>query len=544
MQDVKSRHGATLELCLTTNMAAKGICQQEELASFIAILASGKPEDLDAYCGKDKVIRIYNNFQLGLVGNTMLTLPDGYTLDGMGHNLTVTGGSLTISGDVSELCINGKKQNQIRTALKKKKCNRTRGCKLETEAKYRPALELYATTDLSTAEICRQCGGTLNGFSRYVNTYYRHLMLEHNGIKCSQEEAGDIKMNQRRGQRPETHAKYKEAIAACDSMDYIEYNVSQIAREFGLSGTNLGRQLRTHYPKVLEFRERARQRLGLGDGLPRGTRLWCKEQYAEAVELLRADRYVTVQEAADRCNVSYTGLEQHLIFYHKELVENRIKIREQATKQQRKGKITGRGTLHVPPPETIEKYAEALHLYRTTPMSARKIAKRTGVSIRGFYDYLQTWHKDLVCERKGIPYEEGKPVDWSSVRKYNPDTAAKYADAIARLKEGGLTMAKVAAEFGLHPECFRQYLKEHEPELHACLGMKKTEKGKMVSPKSMEKYKEAIHLYETTSESLKSIARRFGLNDCSLGQFIKRHFSELIERRKQQEQVNQSSIIN
>ena len=254
--------------------------------------------------------------------------------------------------------------------------------------------------------------------------------------------------------------------------------------------------------------------------------------------------YVTVQEAADRCNVSYTGLEQHLIFYHKELVENRIKIREQATKQQRKGKITGRGTLHVPPPETIEKYAEALHLYRTTPMSARKIAKRTGVSIRGFYDYLQTWHKDLVCERKGIPYEEGKPVDWSSVRKYNPDTAAKYADAIARLKEGGLTMAKVAAEFGLHPECFRQYLKEHEPELHACLGMKKTEKGKMVSPKSMEKYKEAIHLYETTSESLKSIARRFGLNDCSLGQFIKRHFSELIERRKQQEQVNQSSIIN
>ena len=150
----------------------------------------------------------------------------------------------------------------------------------------------------------------------------------------------------------------------------------------------------------------------------------------------------------------------------------------------------------------------------------------------------------MVCERKGIPYEEGKPVDWSSVRRYNPATTAKYADAIARLKEGGLTTAKVAAEFGLHPECFRQYLKEHEPELHACLGMKKTEKGKMVSPKSMEKYKEAIHVYETTSESLKSIARRFGLNDCSLGQFIKRHFPELIEHRKQQEQVNQSSIIN
>ena len=152
----------------------------------------------------------------------------------------------------------------------------------------------------------------------------------------------------------------------------------------------------------------------------RGCKPETEAKYRPAVELLRADRYITVQEAADHCNVSYTGLEQHLIFYHKELVGNRIKIREQATRQQHRGKITGRGTLHIPTPETIEKYAEALHLYRTTPMSARKIAKRTGVSIRGFYDYLQTWHKDLVCERKGIPYEEDKPVDWSSVRKYNP----------------------------------------------------------------------------------------------------------------------------
>ncbi len=417
--------------------------------------------------------------------------------------------------------------------MKENECNRARGCKPETEAKYRSALELYAATDLPCAEICRQCGISPGGFTRYIRTYHRHLMLERNGIKCRPEEAGGIKMSQRRGQRPETHARYKEAVTACDSMDYIAYNVSQIAREFGLNGTNLGRQLRTHYPEVLEFRERARQRLGLGDGLPCGTRPWCKEQYAEAVELLRTDRYITAQEAAERCQVSYTGLKQHLIFYHKELVGHRIKIREQAIRQQRKGKITGRGTLHVPTPETIGKYAEALHLYCTTPLSARKIAKQTGVSTKGFYEYLQTWHKDLVCERKGIPYEEGKPVDWSSARKYNPATAAKYADAIVRLKEGGLTTAKVAAEVGLHPECFRQYLKEHEPELHAGLGMKRTGNGKMVSPKNMEKYKEAIHLYETTSESLKSIARRFGLNDCSLEQFVKRHFPELIERRKQ-----------
>lgn len=410
-------------------------------------------------------------------------------------------------------------------------CNRTRGCKPETEAKYRPALELYAATDLSIAGICRWCGVSVNGFSRYVTTYHRHLMLKRNGIKCSQGKA-EMKVSQRRGQHLKTHYKYREAIAACDSMDYIEYNVSQIAREFRLSGTNLCRQLRTHYPEVLEFRERVRKRLGLDDGIPRGMRRWCKEQYAEAVELLRGDRYVTTQEAAERCNVSYTGLEQHLIFYHKELVENRIKIRKQAVRQQCKGKITGRGTIHAPKPETVEMYAEALHLYRTTSMSVRKIAKQTNVSLRGLYDYLQMWHKDLVCRRKGVVYEEGKPVDWSSARRYNPATAAKYADAIAKLKKGGLTTAKVAAEFGLHPECFRQYLKEHEPELHASLGMKKTENGRMVASHSMEKYNEAMHIYATTTESMKSLARRFGFNDCSFSQFVRRHFPELHEQHQ------------
>lgn len=407
-----------------------------------------------------------------------------------------------------------------------------KGCRPETEAKYRSALELYADTDISIAEICRRCGVSLSGFSSYIGTYHRYLMLKRNGIKCAPEEAESIKINQKRGQYPETHARYKEAIAACDSMEYIGCNISEIAREFGLDGTNLANQLRLHYPGVMELREQERQRLGLSDNLPRGVRQWCKDQYAEAVELLRSDRYITVQDAAEQFNVSYTGLEHHLISYHKELVDNRIKIRKQAVRQKRRGEITGCGTIHAPSSEITRKYAEALCLYSTTTMSARKIARQTGVSVKGFYEYLQRWHKDLICKRRGIDYDENKPVDWTSVRKYNPATAAKYSEAISRLKESGLPTAQVAAEFGLHPECFRRYLKEHEPELHASQGMKKTESGKMVSPKSMEKYREAIHTYETTSESLQSIARRFGLNACSLGQFIKRQFPELIERRK------------
>lgn len=405
------------------------------------------------------------------------------------------------------------------------------GCKPETERKYRSALELYRTTDLSNAEICRRCGVTVSGFSRYINTYHRHLMLSRNGIRCTDEEAGEIKMDQRRGQRPSTHAKYKAAIEACDSMEYIGCNISEIAREFGVDGTNLANQLRLHYPGVLETREQARQKLGVNDNLPRGVRPWCEAQYAEAVELLRADRYITVQAAAEQCGVSYEGLEQHLLFYHKDLVDNRIRIRRDAVRQKSRGKITGRGTPHAPSAKIMEKYAEALRLYRTTLMPARQIALRTGVPVKGFYDYLQTWHKDLICERRGIAGEEEGP---KAVRKYNPATAAKYTEAIAKLKEGGHNIVEVAAEFGLHPDTFRHYLREHEPDLHGKVGMKRGDGGKMVSPKSMEKYKEAVDVYKTTTESLKSIARRFGLNVCSFGQFLRRQFPELVESRRMQ----------
>ena len=414
------------------------------------------------------------------------------------------------------------------------KANRRRGARPETVEKYRHAVDLYANTQKSCVEICRECGVTVHGFKGYVSRYCRDLLLTRNGIDCTNEEAASIKISHFQRRYPSTRIKYKDAIEACDSLEYIEYNISQIARMFGLDGLNLGRQLRTHYPGVIERREAERKRLGLDDGLPHGTRPWCAEQYAEAVEMLKSDRYLTLQEVAERCNVSYTGLEQHLVFYHKELVDKRINIRAKAVGQQRKGKITGRGTAHSPKPETVEKYAGALHLFCTTPMSVRQIAKQLGIPNHSLSDYLHTWHKDLVCKRRNLSYKEGDTVDFSKARKYNPATKVKYADAIKKIKKTGLPTAQVAAEFGLHPECLRSYIKEHEPELHARQGMIKTENGKSISRRSMEKYREAIHLYETTSKSLKSIARHFRLNDCSLGQFIKRHFPELVEKRKSQ----------
>lgn len=414
-----------------------------------------------------------------------------------------------------------------------KECKRARGAKPATVEKYRRAVELYATTRMSCTEICRICGVTVSGLQAHIGRYHRHLLLARNGIECSREEADGIKLPSFRRQKPATHSKYKKAIEACDNMDYIEMNISQIARMFGVDGTNLGRQLRTHYPEILEFRERTRLRLGVNDNLPRGSRSYCKEQYAKAVELLKSDKYITVQEAAEYCGVSYTGLEQHLLFYYKDLVERRIGIRAKALRRQRKGEITGRGTAHAPSPELTEKYAEAVNLYRTTPLSLAKIAQETGVSKKGFYEYLHRWCMDLVCQRRGISYEEGRPADFAKASKSHPAARAKYADAIRKLKESELPTAQVAAEYGLHPETFRSYLKEHEPELYARQGRTKAANGNTVSRRSMEKYEEAMRLYGTTTESVKSLARRFGFNDSAFGQFIRRNFPEVDERHRE-----------
>lgn len=65
--------------------------------------------------------------------------------------------------------------------------------------------------------------------------------------------------------------------------------------------------------------------------------------------------------------------------------------------------------------------------------------------------------------------------------------------------------------------------------MYARQGMVKTINGRMVSGGSMAKYGEAVRLYGTTSGSLRSLALRFGVNECSLRDFIKRHFPEAVE---------------
>lgn len=187
--------------------------------------------------------------------------------------------------------------------------NRKQEEKAKTEEKYREAVELYSTTQLACPEICRICGVTVPGLRSYILRHHRDLLLARYGISCNREQAQHIKLNQLRGQLPTTRAKYQDAINACKNIEYIELNLSQIARQYRVNPNGLCRQLRTHYPEILEWRENERKRFGKGDNLVRGMRSFCQKQYAKALELLRDNSYITVQEVADSCGVSYTGLE-------------------------------------------------------------------------------------------------------------------------------------------------------------------------------------------------------------------------------------------
>lgn len=400
--------------------------------------------------------------------------------------------------------------------------------------KYEKAVAIYADTDMPMKDIAKECGVTVGGLGSYLRRYWRELVLHRHQIHADGKKVEEIKIMEAGKQNVNAHAKYKDAVAACDSLNYIDLNVSQIARKFGTDGTALANFMRIHYPETLVWREKVRRRLGINDNIWHGARPECTKQYAEAVEMYR-DTEMTMMEVAAACNVSPSGFSQHLRFYHKEILEQKKQIREtaKAKRQQVLGELTGNGRVYRPSPATKQRYAQALELYRNTTLTMKEIVRRTGVPAEGFRFYLHKWHKDLVIERLGISSNVSGHTDLRKARKRMKTVAAKYEEAIKSLRMTPRPVAEVAAEFGLHPEVFRYYLHKHEPELARQQGMMKTANGKTVSRRSEEKYAEAMHLYETTREALKSIATRLGLTYNSVGGYIRRNYPEVIARHQE-----------
>lgn len=391
--------------------------------------------------------------------------------------------------------------------------------------KYAPAVEMYATTDMPVCEIAKQCGVTAVGLSAHIGRHHRNLLFARYGLNADDKDLQAVKVKPPRGQSLITYNKYKDAIAACQDLAYIEYNISQIGRLFGLDGSSLASQLRFHYPDVIPFREKLRKRLGITDNTHRGVRPWCNEAYKEAVDVYH-DTDLSIPEVAKLCKVSVGGLSQHLRYYHQDVIEAKAKKRKESkrkTGSRKVGRLAGNGNAYGPKPETVEKYAHALELFRTTGMTIKEIAKAAGVTRTGFAGYLHQWHRGEKLLRRGYSWDGESEPDLQGTKHYLKSSAEKYAPAIRSLKEKPRAVAEVAAEFGFNPEVFRDYLKHHEPELYAQHGMMRRSDGKLVKRSSEEKYRAAIQEYATTAEPLKSIARRHGIVYNSIVGYIMRN---------------------
>lgn len=400
--------------------------------------------------------------------------------------------------------------------------------------KYEEAVEMYADSKLPLCKIAVKCNVSLGGLGSYLRRYWRELILRRRGISYEGKDPKDIKIVSSGQPSIVSKAKYAEAVEACKSLEYIDLNVSQVARKFNVNGTALANYMRLHYEEIPIWRENVRRMLGIGDNVHRGVRPECEEQYVLAVEMYKSTDK-TIPEIAEICQVSIGGLSQHMRFYHKEVIRKRKAERKAAKKNRIIGKICGNGQIHCPQQKTVEKYREALELYKNSNLIIKEIVRKTGVPLEGFRNYLRVWHRDLMLERRGGEKVDCKEVyiDLAKTKCYLKSTAAKYGAAIDSMKNNLRPVTQVAAEYGLNADTFRSYLWEHEPDLVSQCGMVKNENGKYISRQAMEKYAEAVRLYETTTTNLKSIAERLGVVYNSLSGYIRRNCPDAKQKHEE-----------
>lgn len=331
--------------------------------------------------------------------------------------------------------------------------------------KYAEAVRIYKETGMQLRDIASRCGVTAAGLSAYIGRHHRDLLLKKYGIATL-----DCGVCIKRRDRQSIHAykKYRTAIAACSDMAFIEYNVSQIAVMFGHSGAALASQLRFHYPEVIPERERVRHELGIADNIRRGARQSCVESYAEAVAMYR-DTDMTVKDVAAACDVSASGLSQHLQFYNKSVVEQKAARRDSCihnTDADRSGTLSGNGRKYGPKPDSVAKYAKALELYRSSSMTLKEIVGATGVPYSGFRSYLQLWHSGEKRHRPRVASSADRETmtrlaDGRLVRRAS---AEKYARAIEEYATSAKSLKDIAEKHGLVYNSLSGYVRRNCPE--------------------------------------------------------------------------------
>lgn len=275
-------------------------------------------------------------------------------------------------------------------------------------------------------------------------------------------------MGSRYGQHADTQRRYEEAIRACSDIEYLPKTITEIARLFGHEPERFRMMMKRHYMDVLDERERLRVSLGLNKLPPRGVSQATRAKYEPALQLLRTTD-MTVRQAAEATGVSMASLQQHIIFHHKDLAQQRLMRRTQALAKPRKqGEMTANGSAAGPRGTAAEYYRQAVALLTANPaMTYREAALRTGLATGNLSSYIRRWHRDLMTERERWRHQQTKQRQQAAARLSAKEQAASRYAAVLPVLEQGATYQEAAFRLGVPAERLRVWVRRNRPDIHA-----------------------------------------------------------------------------
>ncbi len=345
-------------------------------------------------------------------------------------------------------------------------------------------------------------------------------------------------MHNRFGQRNDTRARYAEAIVACGNILYLDKTIAEIARLFGHQEECLRNQLKRHFPELVAERERIRGLLNISKQPARGVGKATLEKYEPAIELLRTSD-LTIREAAIKTGVSLAGLHQHLLFFHKDVAEQRLLRRINALDQPKEeGKTNGTGRRNEPRKATKALYADAIELYRTTDRPVTEIAQELGLEPHNLSAYIQRWHREEMAirarkrsEKTDRRREERKQQHDKTLKEKAEN---KYLPAI-QLIENGASYDEAAKAIDITPERLTRWMRQHQPEVHRQAKRNAwiiLPGGLRIMRQKWLKMQEAEKAFLDSDESISEIARRLKLSPTSLLTYLHTMHREDVQRRR------------
>ena len=348
-------------------------------------------------------------------------------------------------------------------------------------------------------------------------------------------------MGGRYGQRGETRERYREAVEDCESVLHLDKTTSEIARMHGHQPEAFRMVLKRHFPEVLERREKLRMSLGYVKTPHFGPRQHTEDKYAPALELLRKTN-MTVAEAATATGVELAALQQHILFHHRDLANERLHRRlERLDKPRERGMLNGAGRRSGPRGTTSEYYAKAVRRCKRHPeMTIKEIAMKCGMEPHLLSCYLQKWHRDVMqarmeYRRAEVARRQAERAEHNEFTTKAAKARRKYAPALP-LIEQGMSYEEAARQTGLDRDQLHSWVRHNRPDLHILERQNNwvtLPNGVRVSRQSWDKFQQAAQEYATTDRLLKDIAASHGLNVNSLLSFLHRTMPQEVEKRKQ-----------